>query len=271
MTKITYGADPEFFVREKSTGTIIPACGLFGGDKGAPILLSGEGGYLEDGVTIEINVAPKSTVAELTKSILGLKALWEQRFPQHTLVCSAAAQFAKAELRKHRKAMEIGCNADMCAWGIRRAPQIRDFGLSRFAGGHIHVGMDPWPEEFPKEFLIRWLDVFALSARYSDPSRFEHYGRPGLWRETTYGVEWRSPDPEWIMSGKVAIHTEKAVTALIGARSNAAKVIERFEDLVTLHDIRSVLERPVITQNELPTMLRLGNIANTHMERVVGK
>lgn len=215
---VTYGADPEFFVREKATRTIIPSCGLFGGEKGNPVLLSSEGGYLEDGVTIEINVAPQASVTGLIEKLRGLKSLWEQRFPQHELVGMSSAVFDKAELRKHRSAMEIGCNADLCAWGVRTLPQINDFGNLRFAGGHIHVGLDPWPEDLDLDFFIRWLDLFALlpTASEANHDRWPHYGRPGLYRPTSYGVEWRSPDNTWVLGNSaVANLVEMATDRLI--------------------------------------------------------
>lgn len=234
--RITFGADPEFFVRERATKTIIPACGLFGGEKGAPILLSGDGGYLEDGVTIEINVAPQARMSDLREKVLSLKALWEQRFPQHELVCQSHAEFTKVQLRAFPQAMQIGCAGDLCAWGIRRAPQISDFGPLRFAGGHIHIGLDPWPEYVEKAFLIKWLDMFALLptiTEYSDIERFEYYGRPGLYRNTSYGVEWRSPDPMWV-TGKspIAEYAEESVRAFIDKVAGTEKKYTHTRDRI---------------------------------------
>lgn len=230
VTTVTYGADPEFFVKEKATGAIIPGCGLFGGDKGAPIILSSMGGYLEDGVAIEFNVAPAPTIEEVRSRLLNLISMWEQRFPQHTLVDSPVAEFDKKILRLHRKAMEIGCNADLCAWGFRKAPQIRDMGTQRFTGGHIHVGIDPWPKGLDKAFFVRWLDAFAYIPNWTaaNPDRFRFYGRPGLYRDTSYGVEYRTPDPTWVFNTRVQLATavEKAVSLLL-------KCLEKDKDWTT--------------------------------------
>lgn len=249
-TNITYGADPEFFVRERATQTIIPACGLFGGEKGNPVLLSNLGGYLEDGVTIELNVAPAPDLQTVQSRLLELKRLWEQRFPQHELVCTPSAQFDKKVLRPHRSAMEIGCNADQCAWGVRRAPQISDFGTTRFAGGHIHIGIDPWPEGLKKEFLVRWLDIFALmpTIQSSSTDRFEHYGRPGLWRDTGYGIEWRSPDPYWVekFQGSIADHAGGQIAFLLSAQRNWARVEERFNAVMAEFEVDRRLANPTI-------------------------
>lgn len=273
MTKVTFGADPEFFVKERATGTIIPACGLFGGSKGSPVILNSSGGYLEDGVTIEINCIPAATIAELTTRILALKALWEQRFPQHELVVQSSAEFPRRELRKHRQAMQIGCNADLCAWGIRRIPQISDFGNMRFAGGHIHVGLYPWPENLEKELLIKWLDVFALlpcidvSSRY----RFEHYGRPGLYRETDYGVEWRSPDPAWVIgNSNVATLAESSVTALLASLTGFKEpntTRNLFNSVCARRNVEAYFGMQHLDINEIPNQLKRD--ARTWLERFV--
>lgn len=261
MTKVTFGADPEFFVKEKATGTIIPACGLFGGDKGSPILLNSNGGYLEDGVTIELNVAPCEDVSTLRQRLIDLKGLWEQRFPTHELVCEPYAEFTKATLRKHPRAMAIGCNADLCAWGIRRAPQISDFGPMRFAGGHIHVGIDPWPEGLEKDFLVRWLDMFALfpDVQHASQERYQHYGRPGLYRQTHYGIEWRSPDPSWVMgAARIADLTEMAVNRLMSEGIKNIEVVKaRFAGLINNEELGARLAKP--TQHDwywLPAAVR---------------
>lgn len=271
---ITFGADPEFFVRERATGTIIPACGLFGGDKGAPILLSGDGGYLEDGVTIELNVAPKSDVSALRQGLLGLKALWEQRFPQHELVCQPSAAFTKATLRKHPQAMAIGCSADLCAWGIRRAPQVSDFGPRRFAGGHIHVGLDPWPEGLAKDFVIKWLDVFALfpDLSNSSPDRYAHYGRPGLYRTTHYGVEWRSPDPSWVsMGANVALYAEKAINCLVNeGLKDIENTTTRFSTFIDGDAVPVLLAKPHLEITERLPIRPYKNTAE-YMQWVVHK
>lgn len=250
--KVTFGADPEFFVRERATGTIIPACGLFGGAKGSPIILSVDGGYLEDGVTIEINVAPQNNVQTLRERILGLKRLWEQRFPGFELVTEAHATFTRAALRRHPQAMAIGCDADLSAWGIRRAPQISDFGTVRFAGGHIHFGLDPWPQGIDPAFVIRWLDVFALFPTLRENAvsieRFEHYGRPGLYRTTPYGVEWRSPDPYWVDDrSPIAGFAQRAIEGLVrGITTNQARMLERFDRFVGADNIAPTLAQPVL-------------------------
>lgn len=199
--KMTIGADPEFFVIE-GTGKdakAVMACGKFGGGKGAPILLGDMGGYLEDGTAVEFNLPPTNTLAEMQAKIFALITEFEKQ--KQVKVSYYTSQAFKAdELKKFPEAMAIGCAPDRFAYGLRSAPSIAQFKNRRFAGGHIHVGLDPWPEGLEKVNLIRWLDINILapfSFMYADQARYPHYGYPGLYRETSYGVEWRSPDNSW--------------------------------------------------------------------------
>lgn len=260
MPKVTYGADPEFFVQERATGTIIPACGLFGGDKGAPILLSSMGGYLEDGVAIEFNVAPADNIEEVRQRLLNLVSMWEQRFPQHKLVSSPYADFDKKTLRTHKKAMEIGCTADLCAWGLRRAPQIREMAATRYAGGHIHVGIDPWPDGLEKAFVIRWLDAFAWTTNLADVNeeRFKFYGRPGLYRDTHYGVEYRSPDPTWVFEkGPIAAAVEKSIGNLMNCwKHDSAWTKQCFDSITRELRMDGLYSKPTFDTLSIPRAWR---------------
>lgn len=201
---VTLGADPEFFVTKHGGDTFIPACGLFGGEKGHPTILSDDGGFLEDGCAVEFNVRPAETIHELAGRIRSLKALFVKKFDFHwDLYSHAHASFDKKELKKHPSANVIGCGGDLAAWGVRMPPDIGLFGDNRFAGGHIHVGIDPWPEHITRGDIIRFLDLTVLlpNIKEQNARRMKFYGSPGIYRETSYGVEWRSPDPQWTGGG----------------------------------------------------------------------
>lgn len=258
--KVTYGADPEFFVVERDTLTVIPACGLFGGEKGNPVLLSEKGGYLEDGVTIEFNVSPSATIAGVRADLLGLIDLWHKRFPKHKLIDGGMVEFNPISLRKLRGAMEIGCAADLSAWGTRRSPQISDLGGMRFAGGHIHIGMDPWPEVYEKPWLIKYLDLMAYlpNARYANPTRYKVYGLPGLYRSTGYGVEYRSPENTWVYdqaNGKqVGAAVEKAVSNLLSSKLDPKVIKERFRATLELLGLHGNWSDPSASPWDAPTI-----------------
>lgn len=199
--RITIGADPEFFVHDKTQKKTVPACGLFGGGKGNPLFLSPDGGFLEDGCAIELNVTPQPSLAKVKEKILGLMLVWENTWPNYTLEVKAHNQFTKAALKDLPQANTIGCSADYWAYGIRELPQIERFKGNRYAGGHIHVGIDPWPKDLEPHQLVKWLDATVLmevaGVNGVDGPRWEFYGHHGLYRTTNYGVEWRSPDNTW--------------------------------------------------------------------------
>lgn len=205
--KFTFGADPEFFVMDKKDN-ILPACRLFGGDKGSPMFLSPDGGYLEDGTTVEFNVTPCSTLAEVRQKISNLILVFLNKHDQYKLSKSSSATFSPEVLAKFPEARNIGCAPDLSAYGLRIAPSIAGFGSTRFAGGHIHVGIDPWPEGLEKASLVKFLDLLFLCPgipKFVDSSRWRFYGHPGLYRETKYGVEHRSPDNYWCNPSRFSV------------------------------------------------------------------
>lgn len=198
--KFTFGADPEFFVVDKKLKEVVPSCRLFGGDKGSPMFLSPDGGYLEDGATVEFNVTPCTTLLEVRKKIANLILVFLNKHDKYLLSPWSSATFSKETLERFPEACQIGCSPDLFAYGLRVAPSVTKFGTERFAGGHIHIGIDPWPEGLEKETLVKFVDllfVFPGCAKYADKHRWPFYGHPGLYRETKYGIECRSPDNYW--------------------------------------------------------------------------
>lgn len=208
--KLTVGADPEFLVMEVDKSTkkqaIVPACRRFGGEKRAPIFISPDGGYLEDGVTVEFNVTPSASLATTRKKLFNLQLVFANKHDSYKIANCSSATFKQEDLDKFPEACSIGCSPDLSAYGLRLAPDIKKFGTRRFAGGHIHIGISPWPEGLEKSMFIKFMDLAWLAplSGYIDQSRWEFYGHPGLYRETEYGVEYRSPDNGWCNSAYVA-------------------------------------------------------------------
>ena len=205
--KLTIGADPEFFVYKKegkdtNPGKIVPACGLFGGTKKSPVLLSDEGGYLEDGAAVEFNIAPTASIKEARERVHRLQKLFLEKFPDYEFSDLSSAHFDKSITRSVPGINVLGCDPDFWAWGFREAPQLSKFKGFRFAGGHIHIGIDPWPEWLDKKAVIKYLDTIVYAPfiyKMADPQRYAFYGFPGLYREKEYGVEYRSPDNKWCL------------------------------------------------------------------------
>jgi len=201
---VTIGADPEFFVREKKTGLVVPACRKFGGEKRAPMFLSPDGGYLEDGCAVEFNVTPSKSLKDCRKKLQDLMLIFLNQHKDYIISEDSHATFRMDDLVKLPEAMCIGCSPDLFAYGLRNAPSIERFGASRFAGGHVHLGIDPWPEGLDKANAIKMMDALLIfpMCGFVDVARYPFYGHPGLYRETPYGVEHRSPDNWWCNDAK---------------------------------------------------------------------
>jgi hypothetical protein len=236
QAKITFGADPEFFIVNKNDG-LIPSWELgITGEKGNPNPIPGmrEGaGILCDGVAIEINIPPEPTLSGLSKSVKNALSAF--------LVTNKAVQAKKGVIgwgmhhievpRKyhaHPLYRTVGCSSDLDAYsesGERTPFCAEDFGTMRFSGGHLHVGCDPWPEWLPKNAFIRLLDVayFSLQDGQRNPPRSDFYGMPGIWRETPYGVEYRSPNTGWLRWGGGLVDMNQSVERILRLKNDSAK------------------------------------------------
>lgn len=220
--EITLGSDPEVAVVNMLEGAIVPVCGLFGGDKGDPVPVNEHGGWLEDGVALELNPVPRKKPEEAQKSL-------------HALIRAAADFGAKKNISLHYpvqeqtfhddvlsqnpKASVFGCAQDLSAYYVgvprenvmQQAMRTHGNGI-RFYGGHVHLGITDWPEALPKFVAVRIVDLLlgAAHARAYTPypaTRDEFYGRAGLYRETAYGIEYRTLSNHWIKEDVSKPHT----------------------------------------------------------------
>lgn len=236
--KITYGADPEFFVHEIKTGEIIPACGRFGGSKKNPIPLTPDGGFLEDGVAIELNVRPQTTIRALQAKLQELVLAFQTKFPGYLLYPGLGAHyFGDRRLRNFPTAMVIGCDADYWFYGIRKNPQVNEMRGNRFTGGHLHVGLQDMPEGWDADMIIPILDILLLGPNLNNQNRlrWRFYGHPGLYRTPSYGLEYRSLDNWWIPIYGGPLQTKKTFDAYTASTttwdSDLEIVLEKIEKI----------------------------------------
>lgn len=224
--KVTIGADPEIPVCLMETGLVhewVPATGLFGGDKGKPVPQGEAGGWLEDGAMLELNPTPSDNPFTLADNITTLVTAATKHVAKHkhldpsskkelplSLYPGGVTIQLRAEvLDKYPQLKVFGCAQDFSAYtpGVPRTGTMdraaEDLGASvRFAGGHLHLGIENWPEELPKFIAVKFIDLFFLYpylrnfSRHND--RDAYYGKPGLYRETSYGIEYRTPCPSWM-------------------------------------------------------------------------
>jgi hypothetical protein len=216
--RATIGADPELFVRKVEANPkkeLVPICGLVGGTKETPLPFAGghKGyAYQEDGVAFEFNVPPRTAANEAHLTIVYVMEKTNALLQSKGLVPEFRSwyRFKESDL-KDPKAQIIGCSSDFTAYGAndegeRRVPfTAPDLGAYRFCGGHIHLGYPKQgADHIPDYVVARFLDVFVgLPTLRADQQRFRRpfYGKPGLYRPKSYGIEYRTLSNFWLRPG----------------------------------------------------------------------
>lgn len=261
MSAYTLGADPEFFLRDTRTGTVVPAIGLIGGTKEKPIPIPGlPHGYAmqEDNVMVEFNIPPVSNARRLhTAIVTAVNALDE-----HIAVVGkgqlerdgAASRLFSASALSHPQAMTFGCSPDFDAYSAGaqfaavQPEHLNDSsGAWRFAGGHVHLGYrDALPCDLPEfvvaQFMDLWVAADAASFEHAQGKRGEFYGLPGRYRPTSYGLEYRSLSNLWVHNGErtfmVGLRVDKMMWFLM---NNPVDVIQDFYGVVPWPSLRAAL------------------------------
>lgn len=231
--KVTIGADPEIPVCLMEGGLVhewVPATGLFGGDKGKPVPQGEAGGWLEDGAMLELNPTPSDNPFTLAENVVNLINLASKHVAKQSLVSPSTKKelplslypggvtihLREEALDAHPQLKVFGCAQDFSAYtpGVPRVGTMHSamdaLGANvRFAGGHLHLGLSDWPEELPKFIAVKFFDLFFLYPYLRTYSRAndrdEFYGKPGLYRETSYGIEYRTPCPSWLRGSGGAV------------------------------------------------------------------
>lgn len=209
----TIGADPEVFIRDTSTGGVVPITGLVGGTKEEPIPLGIGDGYAaqEDNVMLEFNIPPAHNPDRFSDSIqMALEAaldLVRTRREDVEIDFAPYRAFTAAQL-DNPQAQRFGCSPDFDGHKGGRpikavAPErlVRDDGTAwRFAGGHVHIGGYD-TGAMPTYVIAQMCDVFlglpSVALDQQGPRR-RMYGTPGRFRPTDWGIEYRTLSNFWI-------------------------------------------------------------------------
>jgi hypothetical protein len=261
MSAYTIGADPEFFLRDTRTGTVVPAIGLIGGTKEKPVPIPGLGkGYAmqEDNVMVEFNIPPVNSARRLHIAIVtAIRALDEHiagigggRLERD----NAASRLFSASALTHPQAMTFGCSPDFDAYtggqkfAAVQTEHLNDAGGAwRFAGGHVHLGYrEALPFDLPEfvmaQFMDLWVGADTVAVESAQGKRKEFYGLPGRFRPTPYGLEYRSLSNLWIHNSEwtfsVGARVDKMMWFLM---NNPVDVIQDFYGVVPWPSLRAAL------------------------------
>lgn len=199
---LSIGFDPEFFVAQTGHRTPIPVCGLIGGTKAEPIQMGPDGfNYHEDNVVAEIGVPPSNDPYIAANILADGISMLDTRLKKAGLrrLTKAEHTFPMELLQTIPQAMEFGCDPDYNAYegGIRPRQNPPDFGSTRFAGGHIHLGGD---FNCPAFVVALFCDLALATRGYvggTNLQRRSWYGAAGSYRIKDYGIEYRTLDCLW--------------------------------------------------------------------------
>jgi hypothetical protein len=215
MTKpnFTIGCDPEFFLREKTSGKLLSAIPYINGTKNLPFKLPRGGNIQRDNVAVEIATDPANSSENFVNNIRCTLSEAIKTLPINTeIVALASACFDEDQLN-HPEALAFGCDPDYDAWELKQNdhPCAVD-NTFRSCGAHIHVGTDGNDgNEFLLDFegkfrMVKVMDCVhgiissVLDSNKEAIDRRQLYGKPGAHRYKDYGIEYRVLSNYWLKS-----------------------------------------------------------------------
>lgn len=212
-SRFTIGCDPEFFLREKTSGKLISAIPFVIGTKEEPQRLPKGGNIQRDNVAVEVATDPASSKDGFVANIAATLSEAVKTLPDGTeIIALPSASFPEDQL-KHPDALRFGCDPDYDVWEMKQndPPCALDHTF-RSCGAHIHVGTDG---KDGNEFLLEWQGKFdvvkamdcihgiistVLDSSKASIDRRQLYGKPGAHRPKDYGVEYRVLSNYWLKS-----------------------------------------------------------------------
>lgn len=204
--KFTFGCDPEFVLMKGNAP-----------QNAADILPNEANAYKDvyhDNVMAEFQVTPASEKEEAVEAIRKqFRVLEGIMTPRNiTIRCVAGEDYTRDQLDRWDTRQPTSV-PEKCAYKmVTIEPPAGDFAYrpERTAGGHIHIGMEPL-DPVEHTFMARLLDLFVgVPAAYLNFDKkwavtrcHLWYGKPGRYRETDYGIEYRTLSNFWLASPKL--------------------------------------------------------------------
>jgi len=199
---ILIGTDPEFALKD-STNRIVSAIPVLERGKNDKIDL-GEGAKIYyDNVLAEANIDPSASKEELKDRLKSLYQKSKVLLQNLKLSATASHEFGFLECL-HEEAKRFGCDPelDLDMGGPAYPPEAE--GGFRSAGGHIHIGGLEGQDIYEKARLIPILDILVgipsviLDNDPTSLARKRLYGKAGRFRDTPYGIEYRTLSNYWL-------------------------------------------------------------------------
>lgn len=203
---ITLGSDPEFFVLDPR-GKPYPSTHFAKGTKDAPSPIGN--GFFEqrDNLSFEGNIPPAKTKEEFINNVTCLREYFISKVSRfgYSISPNGVEFFARKYLQLP-EALEFGCSSVVDSWNSHvgyiseRPTPIMNNVKYRVSGFHIHIGYEvdkiPFLTDRDINILIgRLFDIFLTTPSHKikdEPERLQSYGRYGMIRNKSYGVECRT-------------------------------------------------------------------------------
>jgi hypothetical protein len=192
-------------------GRLKSSVGIVKGTKKEPLVLEDGIFVMQDNVAIEFGMPPAYSENEWVNKLAKSYSMLEEWLPEeYRLHITPSALFPDEEL-KTDEACQFGCDPDWNAWtkAVNVPPRATATNY-RSCGGHVHIGHI---EGTTTEFLLRYMGKIntirmcdgylgvpsiILDNTPESRSRRELYGKAGCFRETDYGVEYRTLSNFWL-------------------------------------------------------------------------
>ena len=212
MNKFTMGTDQEMFPKRK--GDYISAIPLIKGTKEDPEPLPNGGTIQHDNVAVEFAIDPANSKADLIQKVGNALQDVVNYLPNDVDIDIVPSVVFPSDQLKDPGAGEAGCDPDFSVWTGKKNEPPQGFAKQsvRTAGGHIHVGFiegsgnDFLKDKIGRVHTVKMFDLFhgvvfsILDYSSAALRRRELYGKPGCYRPTDYGIEYRTLSSFWIRS-----------------------------------------------------------------------
>lgn len=204
--EFTIGTDPEFFVVNER-GHLKSAIPFIHGTKHEPEMLPNGAGLQVDNVAVEFAAPVSHSLAEFMRSIATSVYHTKRQLPYgYNLAFNISSAIFPEEELQHPNAHVFGCSPDWDAWRgeVNMMPDTDGVSL-RSCGGHIHVGNKLVAKtDINRRLMVKIMDCLhgvisgVLDDNQGSKKRRELYGKPGCFRATEYGIEYRTLSNYWL-------------------------------------------------------------------------
>jgi hypothetical protein len=209
----------------------------------------------EDNVMVEFNIPPATSPARFARRVrdgllhISNHVVRTTGLPLELDVGACARMFSFEQLNT-RQAQQFGCSPDFNAhqqgqpWPTVKPESLAtEDGAWRFAGGHVHLGLDR-PAGMPDFVVAAFADLFLGLPSVSldqQGQRRQLYGQAGRFRPTEWGIEYRTLSNFWIWDEMLSRDVGERAYALGTFMEGPVDRVQRLFAEVPWPDVRDAI------------------------------